>query len=94
MSLLFAIQADLLENPKLGDVMPGTNGARKARVADRTNNRGKSGSFRYIYVFLQNVGIVYLLLLYAKNEAETLTAEETKIIGNLVKELKGVYKEK
>jgi len=52
LDLLFAIQADLLENPRLGDVIPGTNGARKARIGDRSQNRGKSGAFRYVYLYL------------------------------------------
>ncbi len=53
LNLLFNIQNDLIANPKLGDVMQGCGGARKARVANKQQNKGKSGSFRYIYIYLE-----------------------------------------
>jgi len=56
LDLLFAIQADLLENPRLGDAIPGTNGARKARIGDGSQNRGKSGAFRYVYLTWRESG--------------------------------------
>ena len=38
----------LLTNPRLGDVIEGTGGARKMRI--QMENRGKSGGARVIYV--------------------------------------------
>ncbi len=46
---LFAIQSDLLQNPRRGAVIKGAGGARKARVAGR--GKGKSGGFRYVYLY-------------------------------------------
>src|SRR5262245_35200173 len=41
---LYAIQSDLLEDPERWPVIKGTGGARKGRVADPRDSRGKSGS--------------------------------------------------
>jgi len=42
------LQETLLENPKAGDVIRGTNGLRKIRIA--FEGQGKSGSGRVAYV--------------------------------------------
>ena len=47
---LYAIQADLLADPQRWPVIKGTGDARKGRVADPSSSRGKSGSFRYLYL--------------------------------------------
>ena len=70
--VLFDLQNELIINPKRGDVLQGTNGARKARIGERQQKRGKSGSFRYIYIYLEQVGIVYLMFIFAKNEQVNL----------------------
>lgn len=93
MSVLFDLQNDLLINPKRGDVIQGTNGVRKARVANRQQNRGKSGSFRYIYLYLEKAGIVFLFMFYGKNEQDNLSAEEKKTVALLAKQYKEIYGE-
>ena len=47
--VLINIQSDLVQNPQRGDIVKGTHGVRKARVADPGSSRGKSGSYRYLY---------------------------------------------
>jgi hypothetical protein len=86
--LLFAIQNDLLENPVRGDVVEGTGGVRKARIADPNDNRGKSGSYRYIYLYLELQGRIHLIFFYSKNEQSDLSPEQKRIIAAKVKELK------
>lgn len=93
LSTLFAIQADLLEDPKRGDVMQGCGGARKARIADSSSSKGKRGGFRYIYIYLERPRIIYLLMLYPKNEKSDLSSDERKVIANLVKQYKALYGE-
>ena len=51
--LLANIQSDLLQHPQRGDIVKGTHGVRKARVADPRSSRGKSGSYRYLYLYLE-----------------------------------------
>ena len=38
--VLFAIEDDLLKDPERGDIIPGTHGARKARIGDPNSRRG------------------------------------------------------
>ena len=91
--LLFDLQNDLLVNPKRGDVVSGTNGARKARIAYKRQNVGKSGAFRYIYIYLEKVETIYLLVFFGKNEIDNLDKGERNELGKLVKILKDKYGE-
>lgn len=90
LDLLIAIQNDLLENPTRGALIKGTGGARKARIADPKENRGKSGSYRYLYLYLEDRGRIYLLFLYAKNEQSNLSDKQKKIVAQLVEQIKGI----
>ena len=76
----------LLENPKAGDVIEGTGGARKIRI--QMENRGKSGGTRVIYVDVFRKEKLYLLLAYPKNVQDDLTPEQKKMIRNLVDAIK------
>ena len=46
-----ALQRMLLENPELGDVIPGTGGFRKVRWEDSRRGKGKRGGLRVIYYY-------------------------------------------
>ena len=76
----------LLENPKAGDVIEGTGGARKIRI--QMENHGKSGGARVIYVDVFRKEKLYLLLAYPKNVQDDLTPEQKKMIRNLVDAIK------
>lgn len=66
-------------NPLVGDVIPGSNGARKVRW--KTSNTGKSGGVRIIYFNLVEKEIVYLLTMYTKsNKTNLSSAEIQKVI--------------
>lgn len=82
--VLTAIQADLIGNPERGDLVAGTGGARKARVADPAAKRGKSGSYRYLYLYLPRAGRIHLLYLYAKGEQADLSPAQKKVMRELV----------
>ena len=83
---LAALQADLVANPGAGDVIKGSGGARKVRVAAK--GRGKRGGARVIYFFISKSMTVYLLLAYSKSEKDDLTPAEVKILRSLVSQLK------
>lgn len=85
---LYAIQADLLDDPKRWPVIRGTNGARKGRIAEPGSQEGKSGSFRYIYFFLEHQGQIYLLYLLDKKKQANLNAKQTKIVAAMVEAIK------
>ena len=85
---LYAIQSDLLEAPERWPVIKSTGGARKGRVADPLGARGKSGSFRYIYLYLEQRGRIFLLLFYGKNVQANLSAEQVKQVAAVVEKIK------
>ena len=69
-------QADLMVNPKQGDVIQGTGGLRKVRVASK--RKGKRGGSRVIYYYLDDKRRFYLLTIYSKNEVTDLTSDQKK----------------
>lgn len=69
-------QAELMSDPKKGEVIQGTGGLRKIRVAGK--DKGKRGGSRVIYYFLDDFQRFYLLTIYSKNEMSDLTADQKK----------------
>ncbi|MCI0337741.1 MAG: type II toxin-antitoxin system RelE/ParE family toxin [Acidobacteria bacterium] len=90
---LFAIQTDLLADPERWPVIKGTGGARKGRISDPHSSRGKRGSFRYIYLYLEHREKIFLLLLFSKNEQANLSPEQAKQVAAMVEMIKGANKE-
>jgi hypothetical protein len=88
MKVLFAIEDDLLKDPQRGDMIPGTHGARKARIGDPDSRRGKRGSYRYIYAYFPGHDHIILLYLFAKSDTSDLSAQVKKQLAQLVIEIK------
>jgi mRNA-degrading endonuclease RelE of RelBE toxin-antitoxin system len=86
--ILASLQADLVQNPERGDIVKGTHGVRKARVADPASTRGKSGSYRYLYLYLEHAGPIHLLYLFSKGEQADLSPEQKRIIGALSQDIR------
>jgi hypothetical protein len=84
--ILSGIQETLLKNPNAGVVIQGTGGLRKLRHA--AEGRGKSGGFRVTYLYVPENETIYLFVLYAKNEKDSLSAAEKKELKPLVEQLK------
>lgn len=83
---LLELEAALLKNPKLGDVIEGTGGARKIRI--QLEGRGKSGGGRVIYLDVFEKKNLYLLFAYPKNVQENLTAEQKKAIRQMIEAIR------
>lgn len=66
------LQQALIEDPKAGDVIPGSGGVRKLRWG--IASRGKRGGLRIIYYAKTQQGHIWMLTLYAKNVAENISA--------------------
>ncbi len=79
------LQIGLIAQPEKGDLIQGTGGLRKIRMA--TGGQGKSGSVRVIY-FLATAEIIYLVLAYAKNVKDSLNHTEKHELKKLTKLLK------
>jgi hypothetical protein len=85
---LRGLQLELLDNPEAGDVEPGTAGLRKIRIGDPTRGKGKRGGARVHYLWLPHRGRIYLLFVYGKNEASTLTVNQKKQLREVVAHIK------
>jgi hypothetical protein len=75
---IFELQLYLIRQPDAGDVIPGSGGCRKLRWAAK--GHGKRGGARVIYYWITEDHRILLLDLYAKNEAENLTADQLKAL--------------
>lgn len=81
-----AFKRYLVENPKDGDVIPGTGGLRKTRL--KSASKGKSGGFRVCYLDMEEKLILFLLSIYPKNEQENLSQQEKKELKQIVAMIK------
>lgn len=79
-----SITEALAENPLAGAVIPRTGGLRKVRIAG--SGRGKRGGYRVIYAITKEGAVIYLLLIYAKNEMDDLTAAQYKQLSALTRD--------
>jgi hypothetical protein len=86
--LLRAIEAEILNNFEVGDLIQGCGGVRKMRVADPRRKKGKRGGLRVLYLDLSGVETTFLLYLYGKDEAEDLTAEQKQQFAAMVRIVK------
>ncbi len=64
------LQATLAANPDAGRVVPGSGGVRKLRWGQP--GRGKRSGIRVIYYVKRGNGEIWMLTLYAKNEADDI----------------------
>lgn len=70
----------LAEDPMTGDLIPGTGGVLKLRVA--SSGRGKRGGARIIYYYLDEMMPIYLLLALCEDrENPSDASRETRGIG-------------
>jgi hypothetical protein len=72
------LQQALATNPEVGTVIPGSGGVRKMRWG--VAGRGKRGGLRVIYFLRTRQGQIWMLTLYPKNVAESISAHVLKQI--------------
>lgn len=77
-----AFQRMLALHPKAGDIIEGTGGLRKVRVASK--GHGKRGGARVIYYHFVSASQIALLLIYPKNEADDLTIDQRKALKRII----------
>lgn len=82
------LQFELATNPKAGDVDPGTGGLRKVRVPDPGRGRGKRAGARVHYLWVPSRELIYLVFVYSKGEAATLTKDQRKALSRIVREIR------
>ncbi len=82
-----AERADLIAmiaaDPRCGDLLEGTGGLRKVRVA--RGGRGKSGGARVVYYLFSPNAPVYLMEIFGKGEKANLSAAERNELAKVAK---------
>ena len=68
------IVAMVAADPECGELIPGTGGFRKTRVA--RSGMGKRGGARVIYILRNASFPIFLITAYAKNRKENLSRQE------------------
>lgn len=78
-------------NPKKGELIEGTGGARKIRW-QTSRHAGKSGGMRVIYFYHDQTVPVFLFTAYAKNERANISAPDKKVLKMIIKQIVTAYK--
>jgi hypothetical protein len=84
---LAALQIMIMLDPARHPVVEGTGGLRKMRFAPARWQTGKRGAARICYVYLEEQGIVLLVLAYSKNEKDDLTPNEKEAVRRLLRRI-------
>ena len=77
------LQLELMENPNEGDLIAGSCGLRKIRLARKSG--GKSGGFRVIY-YRSTPEVSFFLLAYPKNKQDNLSKAEVKLLREMIED--------
>nr|WP_301549691.1 type II toxin-antitoxin system RelE/ParE family toxin [Methylorubrum thiocyanatum] len=78
-------------NPAAGDVIPGTGGLRKVRIAGK--GRGKSGGYRIISYYAAADVPVFLLALVSKGQRADISQAERNVLRAVVGTLAEAYRQ-
>jgi len=81
----------IAENPTMGDVLEGTGGFRKFRVA--RPGSGKSGGYRVVSYFWAEDIPVFLITVFAKNQRANLTMAERNELKKLSSTIVETYRQ-
>jgi len=76
------LQDSLIQNPEVGDVIPGGGGLRKMRW--RVAGRGKRGGSRVIYYWVAANDELRMLYAYRKNAQENLSKDQLKTLRRII----------
>jgi len=84
------LEIDILKDPRLNPVIPGTGRLRKMRFA--FEGQGKSGSVRVLYVDFENVKLIYMIGAFPKSEKGNLTKAEKNAIKKVIEDIEQTLK--
>lgn len=75
------LQRFIGQNPKIGDVVPGTGGVRKLRWSRA--GMGKRGGVRILYYVQDAFGRIWLLTVYAKSARENIDVSTLNLLREM-----------
>lgn len=79
---LRSLELRLLDDPKIGEVIPGTYGLRKVRVA--ASGKGRRGGGRVLYRDFERFGQLFLLFFIRKGEQEDLNSDQRQTVARAI----------
>lgn len=82
------LQAALILQPDLGELIPGTGGLRKMRWRFPSHARGKRGGLRVIYYWYTSQSLIYLLMVYPKSKRADLSARQKQVLRKIAEGFK------
>lgn len=86
-----AIVAAIASDPEAGDIIMGTGGARKVRIAGK--GRGKSGGYRIITYYAAEDVPVFLFALVSKGQRADISQAERNALRTVLASLADNYRE-
>lgn len=89
---IYDLVGKLAANPEDGDVIKGTGGCRKVRVAGK--GRGKRGGYRTITFFSGQNLPLFLITVFSKGECEDLSQSERNSLAKLTSQIVEAYTQK
>lgn len=78
------LQAELVNRPDWGAIIPGSGGLRKVRWG--LEGQGKRGGIRVIYYWAVAQERLLLLLVYPKNVQDNLSSAQLRLLRQIVEE--------
>jgi len=82
---LWNLENQIMTNPELGDIVPGTGGLRKIRYGKMRDKIGKRKGARVCYVYFKQYALVLLIAAYGKQEKADLSQHEKKDIREYIR---------
>lgn len=86
---MMAMERSLAADPEQGDLIVGSGGCRKVRVAGR--GKGKSGGYRVVTFFAHPGLPIYLLAMLSKGSRANFGAAEIALMAVAVKAILTAY---
>ncbi len=84
--VIHALQVFLAVNPEADDLVAGTGGLRKVRMA--MPGKGKSGGARVIYLYLPNRPCIIMFYLFTKSDSPNISDAGKAVLRMMASEFK------
>lgn len=78
------LQTEIIANPDIGKVIPGSGGIRKMRW--RKKGIGKRGGLRILYYWFIQPKKILMLFAYQKNVQEDISKDQLKTLRKIIEE--------
>ena len=91
---MIRLENEILAAPRKGDEIPGAGGFRKIRFSREGSNKGKSGSYRVIYLYVQAYATVFLVLVFGKNEKANISRADANALAKRAGDLRAWVKKR